>query len=67
MITPLWIIQPWYLTNLEMLEDYPHLILTRSDLVVIPTSELASCMAYHREYLTLQGISAKASDLPWSP
>ena len=39
MVTPLWIMQPWYPTILGMLEDYPLLLPMSPDLVILLTAQ----------------------------
>jgi len=46
-ITPLWASQPWYPTILGMLEDYPRILPTREDLVILPTGQ---------EFIMNQGV-----------
>ena len=46
-ITPLWNTQPWFPTILSLLEDYPRLLPTRTDLVILPTGQ---------EFIMKQGV-----------
>ena len=39
LITPLWKTQSWFPVLLEMLEDYPRMLLTQSDLVMMPVGQ----------------------------
>ena len=43
----LWNTQPWFPTILSLLEDYPHLLPTRTDLVILPTGQ---------EFIMKQGV-----------
>jgi len=47
LITPFWKTQSWFPVVLEMLEDYPRMLPTQSDLVMMPTGQ---------EFLMQEGV-----------
>ena len=46
LVTPLWNTQPWFPVELEMLEDYPRLLLNQPDLVVLPVGQEFLCLPH---------------------
>ena len=73
LVTLLWNTQPWFPVVLEMLEDYPRLLLNQPDLVVLPVGQefllkqgvpqLIDRLAHLRQSYSSQGLSSEASDL----